>query len=75
MPPLTIVKRSSPIAGDLSLHVECLRKGVLPSLAYGGSSCSLKWKVEPQWRHVQKGSIRISGVGGTDGGIGGNFTG
>ena len=54
MPPLTIVKRSSPIAGDLSLHGECLRKKVLPSLAYGGSSCSLKWKVEPQWRRVQK---------------------
>jgi hypothetical protein len=32
-PPVTIVKRRSPRAGDTSLHAECLRKGVLPSLA------------------------------------------
>jgi hypothetical protein len=48
-PPVTIVKRRSPRAGDTSLHGECLRKSVLPSLAYGGHSCSLKWKVDPQW--------------------------
>lgn len=48
-PPVTLVKRNSPRAGDTSLHAECLRKSVLPSLAYGGHSCSLKWKVEPQW--------------------------
>lgn len=44
-----MLKRSSPKAGDTSLHGECLRKSVLPSLAYGGHSCSLKWKVDPQW--------------------------
>ncbi len=49
MPPVRRVKRSSPRAGDTSLHGECLRKSVLPSLAYGGHSCSLKWKVDPQW--------------------------
>ncbi len=49
MPPVTVLKRRSPRAGDTSLHGECLRKSVLPSLAYGGHSCSLKWKVEPQW--------------------------
>lgn len=42
MPPITVLKRRSPRAGDASLHGECLRKRVLPSLAYGGHSCSLK---------------------------------
>ena len=54
MPPVTVIKRSSPRAGDTSLHGECLRKSVLPSLAYGGHSCSLKWKVDPQWRYTQR---------------------
>lgn len=49
MPPVTVLKRNSPRAGDTSLHGECIRKRVLPSLAYGGHSCSLKWKVDPQW--------------------------
>lgn len=53
-PLVTILKRSSPIAGDTSLHGECLRKSVLPSLAYGGHSCSLKWKVDPQWAWTKK---------------------
>lgn len=48
-PPVVRLKRRSPRAGDTSLHEECLRKRVLPSLAYGGHSCSLKWKVDPQW--------------------------
>ena len=54
MPPVTVIKRHSPRAGDTSLHGECLRKSVLPSLAYGGHSCSLKWKVDPQWRYTQQ---------------------
>ncbi|MCB8882930.1 phosphoadenosine phosphosulfate reductase [Acidisoma cellulosilytica] len=54
MPPVTVIKRTSPRAGDTSLHGECLRKSVLPSLAYGGHSCSLKWKVDPQWRYTQR---------------------
>ncbi len=32
------------------LEVECLRKSILPSLAYGRKACSLKYKVEPQQR-------------------------
>jgi 3'-phosphoadenosine 5'-phosphosulfate sulfotransferase (PAPS reductase)/FAD synthetase len=52
-PAITVLKRSSPKAGDTSLHEECFRKRVLPSLAYGGHSCALKWKVEPQWRYVK----------------------
>lgn len=53
-PRVTVLKNKSPIAGDSSLHGECLRKSVLPSLAYGGHSCSLKWKVEPQWQHCRR---------------------
>jgi hypothetical protein len=53
-PRVTVLKRASPKAGDTSLHGECLRKSVLPSLAYGGHSCSLKWKVEPQWAYCKK---------------------
>ena len=51
-PPITVVRNASPIAGDASLSAECHRKSVLPSPAYGGKSCSLKWKVEPQRRWV-----------------------
>jgi len=56
-PRVTIVRNPSPVAGDTSLHAECLRKGVLPSLAYGHHSCSIKWKIEPQlkWCKVQFG--------------------
>jgi len=54
MPPITRVKNRSPIAGDTSLHGECIRKSVLPSLAYGRHSCSLKWKVEPQWAFCRR---------------------
>lgn len=53
-PAITVLKRASPRAGDRSLHGECLRKSVLPSLAYGGHSCSLKWKVDPQWAWCKK---------------------
>lgn len=54
MPSVTVVKRHGRRAGDTSVHGECLRKRVLPSLAYGGHSCSLKWKVDPQWRFTQR---------------------
>lgn len=54
MPPVTILKNASPIAGDNSLHEECLRKSVLPSLAYGKHSCSIKWKLEPQTKFCRQ---------------------
>jgi hypothetical protein len=39
---------------DGSLLNECMRLGVLPAKAYGFSSCSQKWKIEPQRRfHVK----------------------
>lgn len=50
---ITIVKNASPKAGDKSLYDECHRKSVLPSLAYGGHSCSLKWKIGPQDRYCR----------------------
>ena len=33
---------------DETLEAECLRKSMLPSLAYGGRSCSVKWKKDAQ---------------------------
>lgn len=36
---------------DGSLEGECLRLGKLPAKAYGFSSCSDKWKMEPQRRY------------------------
>lgn len=36
---------------DGSLEQECLRLGKLPAKAYGFSSCSDKWKMEPQRRY------------------------
>lgn len=65
-PDLTIVKNGSPIAGDASLYDECHRKKVLPSPAYGGKSCSLKWKVEPQrkWTNAWPPAIEAWSRGG-----------
>jgi hypothetical protein len=42
MPSITTVRRGGQ---DTSLLRQCERLGTMPSLAYGGKSCSLKWKV------------------------------
>jgi hypothetical protein len=47
-PDLIVVRRRGVRVPDQSLEDQCLRTGTLPSLAYGGKSCSLKWKVAPQ---------------------------
>ena len=47
-PDLIVVRRRGVRVPDRSLEDQCLRTGTLPSLAYGGKSCSLKWKVAPQ---------------------------
>lgn len=48
-PLVTVVKGSQPQQlKDGGLYEECIRLGVLPSKAYGFSSCSQKWKIEPQ---------------------------
>ena len=47
---------------DKTLENECLRLGKLPSKAYGFSSCSDKWKIEPQRRYNRKVADRL-GIG------------
>lgn len=44
-PLVTVVRMNS---RDTSLAAQCLRNETLPSLAFGGHSCSLKWKVSAQ---------------------------
>lgn len=44
-PEVTVVaKGRRGTSKDRSLHESCLRLHTMPSLAYGGKSCSLKWK-------------------------------
>ncbi len=45
MPPITTVKKGGRVE---TLEENCLRMRMLPSVAYGFKSCSLKYKVEPQ---------------------------
>lgn len=47
----TIRGRQPMMMKDGSLEAECLRLGALPAKAHGFSTCSLKWKVEPQRKH------------------------
>jgi hypothetical protein len=49
-PPLVIVRYTRKKVPDRTLKDQCLRTKSLPSLAYGGKRCSLKWKVAPQNR-------------------------
>lgn len=54
-PPITVVRNELPAAiKDKTLYGECLRKGTLPSKVFGYSSCSVKWKVEPQYRYLKR---------------------
>jgi 3'-phosphoadenosine 5'-phosphosulfate sulfotransferase (PAPS reductase)/FAD synthetase len=52
-PQITVVKNMRPKSGDVSLSASLLRLGVLPSLAYGGHSCSLVWKRDPQHKFIK----------------------
>ena len=45
-PEITITSYYSPTTRYQSLEGNCLHNDGLPSLAYGGHSCSLKWKIE-----------------------------
>ena len=47
-PEVTIVRKRSPHVCDVTLEDELLRLGLLPSIAYGKSSCSAKWKISGQ---------------------------
>lgn len=62
-PPITVVRNTLPQGvKDGSLYGECLRLGTLPAKVFGRSSCSMKWKVEPQLRY-QKAWMSEQGVG------------
>lgn len=51
-PLITVVKNGLPQGViDGSLYGECVRLGTLPAKVFGASSCSMKWKVEPQRKH------------------------
>src|SRR5436305_3690196 len=52
-PPVVTVRYEPKRAPYSSLEGQCLHTGTLPSLAYGGRSCSLKWKKRPQDAYVR----------------------
>jgi hypothetical protein len=53
-PELVVVRYRPVRAAYSTLEGQCLHTGTLPSLAYGGKSCSVKYKVEPQNRYVRR---------------------
>lgn len=50
-PPITVTRKGG---RPETLEESCLRLRHLPSLAYGGKSCSHKFKIEPQERDVNR---------------------
>lgn len=54
-PAITMVKNNLPQGiKDGSLYNECLRLGTMPSKVFGYSSCSVKWKVDPQIKYIRQ---------------------
>jgi hypothetical protein len=51
-PAVTTVRYEPRRAAYRTLEEQCLHTGTLPSLAYGGKSCSLKYKRTPQDRYI-----------------------
>src|SRR5687768_16886791 len=51
-PPVVTVRYRPVRAAYHTLEGQCLHTGTLPSLAYGGKSCSVKYKAGPQDRYV-----------------------
>ncbi len=51
-PPVVTVRYEPKTAPYRTLEGQCLHTGTLPSLAYGGKSCSLKWKRSCADRYV-----------------------
>jgi hypothetical protein len=51
-PDVTVVRYRPKRAAYDTLEGQCLHTGTLPSLAYGGKSCSLKYKRTPQDRYI-----------------------
>lgn len=48
LPQITVVRRNARTPEDFTLEGNCLRRKMLPSLAYGFKSCSQKYKIQPQ---------------------------
>jgi hypothetical protein len=57
-PPVTVVRyvpqRFKHWPPYYTLEENCLTNGTLPSIAFGFSSCSQKWKQAPQHKHLQQ---------------------
>jgi hypothetical protein len=51
-PDVTVVRYQPKRAAYYTLEQQCLHTGTLPSLAYGGKSCSIKYKRTPQDRFI-----------------------
>lgn len=51
-PDVIVVRYRPKTAPYVTLEEQCLHTGTLPSLAYGGKSCSLKYKKAPQDKFV-----------------------
>lgn len=51
-PDVTVVRYRPTRATYYTLEQQCLHTGTLPSLAYGGKSCSLKYKRTPQDNYI-----------------------
>jgi hypothetical protein len=51
-PAVTTVRYEPKRAAYRTLEQQCLHTGTLPSLAYGGKSCSLKYKRTPQDKYI-----------------------
>src|ERR1041384_2544583 len=51
-PDVIVVRYQPKTAPYVTLEEQCLHTGTLPSLAYGGKSCSLKWKRSCQDRFI-----------------------
>jgi hypothetical protein len=51
-PAVAVVRYRPTRAAYATLEAQCLHTGTLPSLAYGGRSCSIKYKKVPQDRYV-----------------------
>ena len=51
-PPVVTVRYEPKTAPYRTLEGQCLHTGTLPSLAYGGRSCSAKWKRQPQDSYI-----------------------
>jgi hypothetical protein len=54
------------LAPNISLEEDCIKRGALPSIAYGFKTCSQRWKKQPQDKylnhHGMKDATRLIGI-------------